>query len=75
MAGIWGQFEDKNLGKLECCFILTTGPNGVMKSIHHRMPVILQPQDYSLWLNQEADLNDLQPLFWPVADDCLKIET
>ncbi len=40
------------------CAIITTTPNALMKKIHDRMPVILQPQDYALWLDpaeQPAD--------------------
>lgn len=31
--------------------MLTTGPNAVMEPIHHRMPAILQLDDYDTWLN------------------------
>jgi putative SOS response-associated peptidase YedK len=36
---------------LESCSILTTMPNAVTAPVHNRMPVILDPNDYDLWLD------------------------
>ena len=33
--------------------VFTTGPNDLMKNIHDRMPVILEPGDYSTWLDPD----------------------
>ena len=33
--------------------IITTGPNELMQSIHHRMPVILKQEDERRWLDIE----------------------
>ncbi len=33
--------------------IITTEPNELMESIHDRMPVILSPEDYELWLEPD----------------------
>jgi len=30
---------------------MTTDANALLKDIHNRMPVILQPSDYDLWLD------------------------
>jgi putative SOS response-associated peptidase YedK len=38
---------------LESAAILTTSANAVIAPLHHRMPVILRPQDYALWLGEE----------------------
>jgi putative SOS response-associated peptidase YedK len=35
----------------ESCTILTTTPNSLLSDIHDRMPVILRPDDYDLWLD------------------------
>src|SRR5208283_369108 len=38
----------------ESCSILTTTPNALLADIHDRMPTILRPDDYDLWLNPTA---------------------
>src|SRR5438876_5788999 len=34
--------------------LITTVPNALMESIHDRMPVIVAPEDYAAWLDNEA---------------------
>ena len=36
---------------MKTCSILTTVPNAVTAPIHNRMPVILDPDAYELWLD------------------------
>lgn len=50
-AGLWERWNKGSDGPLETCGMLTIGPNAVMEPIHHRMPVILQPRDYDMWLD------------------------
>jgi putative SOS response-associated peptidase YedK len=38
---------------IDSCAIITTEPNELMESIHDRMPVILSPEDYELWLEPD----------------------
>ncbi len=35
----------------QVCSILTTTPNAVTSAVHDRMPVILDPSNYDLWLD------------------------
>jgi putative SOS response-associated peptidase YedK len=50
-AGIWDRWNDARGKPLETCSILTTTPNAVTSSVHDRMPVILNPDSYDLWLD------------------------
>ena len=52
-AGLWEQWwgEDKDATPLESCTIITTEANKLASEIHNRMPVILSPNDYDLWLD------------------------
>jgi len=50
-AGIWDRWNDASGKPLETCSILTTNPNAVTSSVHDRMPVILNPDSYDLWLD------------------------
>jgi putative SOS response-associated peptidase YedK len=49
-AGLWESWQGQN-DTLETCTILTTEPNELVRPIHNRMPVILRPEDYALWLD------------------------
>jgi putative SOS response-associated peptidase YedK len=62
-AGLWERWRGPDGKTIETCALLTTGPNETLKAIHDRMPVILAPKDYDLWLDpavRQAEL--LQPL-------------
>ncbi len=62
-AGIWEQWRPETNDSVETCAMLTIGPNSIMEPIHHRMPVILQPQDYDTWLDPRIqDPQHLAPL-------------
>ncbi len=51
---------------LRTCTIITTEPNELMSQFHHRMPVILKPEQLELWLSPEPmDSGALQPLLIP----------
>ncbi len=50
-AGVW-QVWDKGDEPLVTCAIVTTSANNAMSAIHHRMPVILSPEDWPLWLGE-----------------------
>jgi putative SOS response-associated peptidase YedK len=49
-AGLWDRWEGKGGVVLDSCTILTTKTNEVLRPVHDRMPVILHPEEYSLWL-------------------------
>jgi putative SOS response-associated peptidase YedK len=54
-AGLWEQWKDKQGGEvIESCTILTTEANELLQTVHDRMPVILHPQDYELWLDEDV---------------------
>ena len=50
-AGIWDRWKDPSGGWIKTCSILTTTSNAVTSSVHDRMPVILDPGSYDLWLD------------------------
>jgi len=50
-AGIWDRWKDPSGQWIKSCSILTTSPNAVTSAVHDRMPVILDPGNYDLWLD------------------------
>jgi putative SOS response-associated peptidase YedK len=70
MAGIWETWKGPGDGEIDSAAILTTGPNALMKSIHDRMPVIIEPKDFALWLDPLVDNTaKVQHLMRPAPDD------
>lgn len=53
LAGLWELWQDPAGNELETCTILTCAPNEMMADLHDRMPVILKPGDYNVWLDPD----------------------
>jgi putative SOS response-associated peptidase YedK len=51
IAGLWDRLQSGDLPALESCLVLTTAANEVVRPIHDRMPVILDPASYGAWLD------------------------
>ncbi|MBB3110454.1 putative SOS response-associated peptidase YedK [Paenibacillus phyllosphaerae] len=66
MAGLYDTWLSPDGTRLSTCTILTTSPNELMAPIHDRMPVILRPEQESLWLDRDIQqANQLRDLFVP----------
>jgi putative SOS response-associated peptidase YedK len=50
-AGLWDRWRDTTGQIVESCSILTTRPNSLLTDVHDRMPIILGPEHYDLWLD------------------------
>jgi putative SOS response-associated peptidase YedK len=50
-AGLLERWQSPDKEAIETCTILTTRPNSPISGVHDRMPVILAPDDYDLWLD------------------------
>ena len=59
LAGLW-EVWDKYGEEIRSCTILTTAANDLVGEIHHRMPVILPPENYDVWL--DPDMREAEPL-------------
>lgn len=67
LAGLWEHWEDEE-GKtvIESCAVLTTEANEEVARLHNRMPVILEPGDFDLWLDPDEHRPErLRPLLYP----------
>lgn len=50
-AGLWDRWQAEGAEPIESFTLFTTTPNKIAGRIHDRMPVIVQPRDYGLWLD------------------------
>jgi putative SOS response-associated peptidase YedK len=69
-AGLWECWTGPNGEELETAAIVTTNANRALGHIHGRMPVILAPDAFDLWLNcAEVDAQTAAALITPAPDD------
>jgi putative SOS response-associated peptidase YedK len=69
-AGLWECWTGPNGEELETAAIVTTNANRALGHIHGRMPVILAPDAFDLWLNcAEVDAQTAAALIAPAPDD------
>lgn len=65
-AGLWEHWEGEDGKIIESCTIIVTDANELLRPIHDRMPVILDPDDYDAWLgSMTAEIDHLQTLLRP----------
>jgi putative SOS response-associated peptidase YedK len=60
LAGLWDQWASPDGEIIESCTILTTTPNSLVADLHDRMPVIVPPDKYNLWL--DPDVTDFKAI-------------
>jgi putative SOS response-associated peptidase YedK len=65
-AGLWESWRQGGDEETESFTIVTTAANELLAEYHDRMPVILHPDDYDLWLAPKVtDRDRLEPLLAP----------
>lgn len=70
-AGLWEHWEGPEGSAIDSCTILTTPANELVGTLHDRMPVILAPQEYDLWLDpaiQEGERLQSLPRPYPAEE-------
>lgn len=70
-AGLWSSWWDQERSqKVDTFTILTTDANDLMRPLHDRMPVVLDRENFDLWLDPKVeDASKLQPLLVPYSGD------
>lgn len=73
-AGLWSTWRDPEKQEpVETFTIMTTDANDFIRPLHDRMPVILMPEDFELWLDPKIeDAERLQALLRPAPNDLLE---
>jgi len=69
-AGLWDRWvgEDQTL---ESCTLLTTEANEGLRSLHDRMPVILDPQHHEAWIDPDTPHWELESLLGPYPSESM----
>lgn len=81
LAGLWERWRGPKGGPqrdgmpldhpLETVTVVTTSSNAALSFLHDRMPVVLDPADWDLWLDPQARLPVLEGLLRPAPDALL----
>ena len=71
-AGIWAELERRGSDDvLHSCALITCPPNELMRPVHDRMPVVLDPAAESAWLDPELAPEEAISLLVPAPEGAL----
>lgn len=66
-AGLWEYWMGADGSEVDTCSILTTNANKEIRDLHHRMPVILDQDQFQTWMRGTVD--EAQRLMKPYAGE------
>lgn len=73
-AGLWETWTGPNGEELDTVAIVTTDANSTVSPLHDRMPVIVPPEAFDLWLDSDnADATTAAALIVPAPDSLLEV--
>jgi putative SOS response-associated peptidase YedK len=68
-AALWETWSSSDGSEIDTVALLNTTANGVISAIHHRSPVILQPDCYDAWLDPHTQPDNAYRMLQPPPDD------
>jgi putative SOS response-associated peptidase YedK len=69
-AGLWESWIGPNGEEVETAAILTTDANHTLRHIHSRMPVVVDPKDFEMWLDcASVPVREASTLLRPAPED------
>ena len=70
LAGLWENWRSPAGERIRSLTIITTTPNELCARLHNRMPVVLKPDAWPLWLGEEpSDPRQLKGLLGPYPSE------
>ena len=74
MAGLWETWIGPDGEEVDTACVLTTSSNGIMSAVHDRMPVLIEPKQFDLWLSpDERDTEEAAQMMRPAGEDVLDL--
>lgn len=67
LAGVYSVWESASGRDVYSFTLLTTEANALVQPVDERMPVILRPDDYNTWLDEDTDTDKLNSLLKPLS--------
>lgn len=69
IAGLWARWRNLDGEEVLSCALLTKSAAPSIQTVHHRMPVILKPEQIELWLDPRTASGDVQLLIENCRED------
>jgi putative SOS response-associated peptidase YedK len=70
LAGLWDTWRSSAEERIRSFTIITTPPNQLCAKLHNRMPAVLKPDAWPLWLGEQpAELAKVKALLVPYPSD------
>lgn len=67
-AGLWETWSGADGSEIDTAAIVTTDANERLKPVHHRMPVVVAPEDFEAWLSPDTQPAEAQALLRPAPE-------
>jgi putative SOS response-associated peptidase YedK len=76
LGGLWEHWLGADGSEIETMTILTVDANAAMQTLHDRMPLIIEPDDFDRWLDCRPGTSEfVQDLMRPAPEDFLDFRT
>jgi putative SOS response-associated peptidase YedK len=70
IAGLWETWRGADGSEIDTALIITTPANRALAAIHNRMPAVIMPEDFDLWLDcGRFGAKEAARLLVPAKDD------
>jgi putative SOS response-associated peptidase YedK len=70
LAGLWENWRSPAGERIRSFAIITTEPNELCAELHNRMPVVLRPESWPVWLGEKpVDPSVLKALLTPFPSE------
>jgi putative SOS response-associated peptidase YedK len=67
LAGLWENWSSPTGEWVRSFAIVTRPPNALCAELHNRMPVVLAPESWPLWLGEELASPAERITRWPIS--------
>lgn len=75
LAGVWENWKAPDGAIIESMALVTTSANATLQAVHDRMPVIVPPEKFEVWLDVERfGPREASSLIAPAPDDLLAFD-
>jgi putative SOS response-associated peptidase YedK len=64
-AGLWERWDPSGAEPVESCAVVTTEANATVRFVHDRMPVLIEPDAFTAWLDPQTPVQQLLTVLRP----------